>query len=234
MGTYRKKATKRKTYKRKYTAKKKAQHKQVMNRTSVPVGLGFPKRMTMTHRYAETGTLTTGLIGALVTTNYRANALYDPNATGAGHQPMYYDQMVAIYDHYVCIGSKCTVTFAQTPDTAGTRPPVTVGLYINDDTTVTPGINGILENSQVAHRTLTQNAGNAVTITKKFSTKKTWGGSILANVQLQGTSGSDPTEQTIYTLFADSAAVGTQCTVMFKIVIDYICVWRELRDIASS
>lgn len=216
------------------TAMARARKNNTFNRTSVPVGLGFPKRLVMTHRYAETGTIQTGLLGAMNWTNYRANALFDPNQTGAGHQPMYYDQLVAIYDHYTCIASKCTITFAQTPDTAGTRPPVTVGIYLNDDSTVTPGINGVLENSSVSHRTMTQNSGVVAWMTKKFSAKKIYGGSILGNNQLQGTSGSDPTEQTVYTIFADSAATGTQCTVMFKICIDYICVWKELRDLASS
>jgi len=214
--------------------KGRARRRQVWNRTSVPVGLGFPKRMTMTLKYAETGTLATGGTGGLNTYSYVANGLYDPNNTGAGHQPMYFDQMMGIYNHYVVIGSKCTVTWAQMPDTAGSRPPVTVGIFLNDDSVVTPGINGLLENSKVKHRTMTQNTGVTATTVMKYSAKKMWGGSILAAEDQQGTSSVNPAEQAMFTLFIDSAATATECTIYYKIVIEYITVFRELKDIASS
>lgn len=222
----------------KYTTKRKLIAKKrralVRNKTSVPAGLGFPKRMAMTLRYCQTGTMTTGAAGALSTINFRANGLYDPDQTGFGHQPMYFDQIMALYNHYICIGSKITIKWAQTPDSVGSRPPVTVGVFLNDDTVVTPSFFGILENPTIRNRLMTQNAGNAVTTTCKFSAKKVFGGSILADADLQGTVTVNPAEESIYTLFVDSSSSLTACTVAYQVQIDYITIFRELKDIPIS
>lgn len=234
-------AYRRKYGKRRATIRRKTMARGRRYRTRVPrnvvsttTGLGFPKRMTMTCRYAETGTITTGGSGSTSTINYRANGLFDPNQTGGGHQPMYFDQMMSIYNHYICIGSKATITWCQLPDGAGLRPPVTVGVYLNDDTTVTPSFNGILEQSNSIIRNMTQNTGSPVTTACKFSAKKVFGGSVLAAEDLQGTVTTNPAEEQIYTLFVDSGAALTACTVMYRIQIDYITVFRELKDNGGS
>lgn len=221
-------------YTSKKLVKKRAKARQVRNRIAVPVGLGFPKRMTMTLRYADIGTITTAGSGSISTFNFRANSLFDPNQTGVGHQPMYFDQMMAIYNHYIVIGSKITITWAQLPDAAGTRPPVIVGCFLNDDTVVTPGIYGILENSTIKSKTMTQNTGVTCTTVCKFSAKKNFGGSVLADADLQGTVTTGPAEEMIYTLFVDSSPSLTSCTVMYNVRIDYIAVFRELKDLSTS
>ena len=41
----------------------------------------------------------------------------DPNHTGVGHQPLYFDQLMTIYNHYIVIGAKITVKFTAYPAT---------------------------------------------------------------------------------------------------------------------
>jgi hypothetical protein len=51
--------------------------------------------------YSEMLTLTSGAVGTFGTERvYRLNSLYDPDFTGAGHQPYAYDQLSAIYAKY--------------------------------------------------------------------------------------------------------------------------------------
>lgn len=207
------------------------------NRVAVNNGLGFPRRMTMTHRYAQTGIITTGGSGAMTTYNFRCNGMFDPDQTGGGHQPMYFDQMAAIYDHYTVIASKITVTFASadtTPTTTQMRIPFTVGVFLNDDSTTTPGINGVLENSLMKTHSFTMNPGNSRTMKLGWSAKKTFGGSILGNSSLVGTATVNPAEEQFFTLFADSAAMLDATDIFYRVQIDYIAVWTELKDIASS
>lgn len=40
---------------------------------------------------------------------FSANSLYDPDYTGIGHQPHYFDQCMAIYDHYTVYKAKITI-----------------------------------------------------------------------------------------------------------------------------
>jgi hypothetical protein len=40
---------------------------------------------------------------------YRGNSVYDPDYTGAGHQPLYFDQYMGIYERYRVLGAKIVV-----------------------------------------------------------------------------------------------------------------------------
>lgn len=42
---------------------------------------------------------------------FRGNSLYDPNYTGVGHQPLYYDTYTSMYQKYRVLGSKITCKF---------------------------------------------------------------------------------------------------------------------------
>lgn len=64
-----------------------------------------PSRLRTTFIYAENGiSLNPGLAGVASTYVFNLNSLFDPNTTGAGHQPAGYDQMMAIYEEYIVYG----------------------------------------------------------------------------------------------------------------------------------
>lgn len=199
----------------------------------VEMGMGFPKKLCVKQRYCEVIQLATagGGTGALNYYSFSANGMYDPNITGTGHQPMYFDQYGALYDHYCVIGSKISVRF--TP-TSTAYPCAIVGVFVNDDTTVTPTLFGIMENSLAVHTTVPNTANNNYRLTRKWSAKKFFGKAPLANTELQGTTSGNPTEQSFYTIFIDSSAAAAAASVQAEVTIDYIAVWKELKDIATS
>ena len=88
---------------------KQASSKAVMARDAPMIIAGslllnvLPRNLTRTLRYAETYTLTTGTVGVVGSVQQMAlNSLYDPNATGTGHQPYGYDQLApAFYLNYL-------------------------------------------------------------------------------------------------------------------------------------
>jgi len=99
----------------------------------VRVGRGFPKQMTMTHVYEDVITLTS--VGGIIQTYlFSANGMYDPNITATGHQPYYFDQMTALYNHYTVIGSKAE--FEYVPTTV-TEESCKLGASIQDDAGLT-------------------------------------------------------------------------------------------------
>lgn len=212
--------------------KKLTQRKQVRNRTTVPVGLGFPKKMVMTHSYVETVTFNTGATGGLASYLFSCNSLYDPNASGTGHQPMYFDQMSALYDHYTVIGSMATIKL--TNRVSNNPLTINVGAFINDDTTVTGSIDSLRENSSVTNRIHQGNTIRPTVFKLKWSAKKTFGGSILGNDDLQGNAAASPAEQSYFSIFADSSGANQQTQLDLTIEIKYIAVWDELREIAAS
>lgn len=202
--------------------------KSTKNRSMVSTGLGFPKKMKMTHKYHENITLTAG--ATLGTYSFACNGMYDPNITGVGHQPYYYDQMSALYDHYHVIGAKITVKFIPTTASA----PMLCGVFINDDSTVTPtNIDTLCENSNARWRT-TDLAGDIVTFNIKWSAKKAFGGAVMANNSLQGEVGSNPTELQTFQVFLQHVDKVTNVSANLEVAIQYIAIWHELKDIIGS
>lgn len=213
------------------TRKRVARRKQLRNRVSVPVGLGFPRRMVMTHKYNTLVSLNTGALGVTGFQQFRCNGMFDPDFTLSGHQPLYFDQMSVVYNHYTVIGSKITIRATKTD--ASNQIPTTVGVYIDDDgTVVSTNLNTLIEQSQSRYKFVTQERDAIFTM--KWSAKKQFGGSILGNDNLQGTTTSDPNEQSFFTVFANSEQLVTSTSIQLWADIEYIAVWSELRPVAGS
>lgn len=198
------------------------------NLTSVNLGLGFPKRLVTTHKYTEYRTLESnlGLVGVY---RFSCNGLYDPNITGTGHQPMYFDNLSAIYNHYTVIGSKITVRAV--PATA-TQGPAVFGIYINDDVSTTiADATTALEYSSGSGMLIAPGQSNPLTVVKTWSAKQTFGGSVLANDRLQGDISSNPAEQSYYEIvYQDLTTTATTSNVKLWVEVEYTAVWDELKD----
>lgn len=198
----------------------------ILNKRSV----GFPRTLTMRHRYFDTNVLTsTG--GALTHYQFSCNGLYDPNITGTGHQPLYFDNCTGIYDHYTVIGSRIkVVAIGETPGESGT-----LTLWINDDTTTTATLFSIPEqSSSTTALVLPVDSGSKSTLTCNWSAKKTFGGNVLANDNLQGNASANPTEQSYYQLSYSTTDGVTTSSLVFQVFIEYIAVWDELKDLAAN
>jgi len=201
------------------------------NKTSVSLGLGFPKRMVMTHKYAELIDIvsTAGVLGKHL---FNCNGMFDPNSTGVGHQPLYYDQMAALYNHYTVIGSKIKLTVTPT----ATADELTyVGTWLDDDTTSTviATVMDMAERSSGKIRQIAPNMNNSLVFYNNWSAKKTFGGSVLANDNLQGTISANPTENSFFAIGVGSGSAANTSVQVF-VEITYTAVWEELKDISGS
>lgn len=71
-------------------------------------GFGFPEQFQTTLKYVEKITIDPPVGGAVTPYTFSANGLYDPNYSGGGHQPMYFDELMLVYKHYNVLRSKIT------------------------------------------------------------------------------------------------------------------------------
>jgi len=69
---------------------------------------GFPSRKTVALRYVEDFTLNPGN-GTTAVNVFRGNSIFDPNQSGLGHQPMFFDNYSQLYSRYKV--NYATVTF---------------------------------------------------------------------------------------------------------------------------
>lgn len=201
------------------------------NYTSVNFGQGFPKQARMSMRYWDNITVssTTGSVGLW---NFRANDVYDPNATGTGHQPMYFDQMMAIYNHFVVVGSKISVF----PSYGGANTtPYAMVIMFNDDLT-SPSLSSLFAAIENSKSKFVINAPQAdgKMLSMGYSARSTFGGDPLAMSQLQGTASASPSETSVFTIAMQPSDLASTLDVYVQVLIEYEVVFRELKDIATS
>ena len=78
--------------------------------------IGFPDSEVATIRYSDEVAISPGAAYGQYT--YRGNSCFDPDETGIGHQPMYFDQYAAVYSKYKVLASRITVTASNYNPTA--------------------------------------------------------------------------------------------------------------------
>jgi len=221
---------KKKTNKKKVVAKKpfkKQENKLVMHRNIVDIGKGFPKRLTFTHKYKQYVYMASAA-GALNLQNFSANGLYDPNLALGGHQPMYFDQLTALYNHYHVMKSKIKITAIRT----GTNSNCIMVLYLDDDTVVNAtNAETMAERPGAKLVSCWPATGNLGKLTATFDAKAMFGGDIYDNDTLKGTSSANPSEQSVWTIGFNA---NTSSNVDFLVEIEYTVVWSELKTIAGS
>jgi len=111
------------------------------NKAMVNLGYGFPKAIKITHKYVDTIALTC-TSGVPQKLTYYANGMYAiKSSPGGGHQPLFFDQLTALYNHYTVIGSKITFKWV---NASTSTPPMVYSLFVNDDTTQISAYPGVL------------------------------------------------------------------------------------------
>lgn len=166
--------------------------------------------------------------------NYCLNGMYDPNITGVGHQPLGYDQIMALYQHYNVLRADFKITLIN----EGNYP--IWACPILSRTTVT--LNGITNVGELAgdeklikYVNKTGETGDKVTFKQKvypprwlgckgpMSTDGLWGG-VAAN----------PVEALFLQIYFESVDGINNPTVRILIDIDFYAVFREQKIIAQS
>jgi len=197
--------------------------------TTVKMGAGLPKKVVVTHKYNEYVQLY-NVSGATQHYQFSCNGMYDPNLSATGHQPLYFDQFVALYNHYTVIGSKITWKIAQNNTSQFTTK---VALWVNDDTTTNPTYEALSEQAGSKELIIPAGSTDVYTRTMNWSAKKAFGGAILGNSIFRGTATSNPSEICVFQISAYQPAA-SPIALDVDVTIEYIAVWTELKDIASS
>lgn len=193
---------------------------------------GMPKTRRAILRYTDHVTSMQSTLGALASYVFRANGCYDPNYTGAGHQPMGWDQWTNLYNHYVVLGAKMTIKVL--PDSDNVSPCV-IGTYVTDGTTVpysTPG--SFIEAKRGPYR-LFKATDRVVSLVQKYSSKKQFNiTDVKDNMDRIGAPvTADPTEEALFNIWFFTMDNTTASPNLF-VSIDYIVEFSEPKDMATS
>ncbi|UYD39100.1 MAG: capsid protein [Wigfec virus K19_562] len=205
--------------------------------------LGQPKRKTVIMPYSTNVSLTSVVPGASQNYVMRANSIFDPDVTGAGHQPLSHDQWALFYNHYVV--TYCTVTCewinANAPGTA--MYPQAIGIQINDDvnTLITggAGISTALENKHIRYRFVPR-TDKAEADSRTWKVKYRFSPLKFANrskysQDVRAAMGNNPTEQVMIHVFAAPlSAADTVGTWYVNIHVAYTVELSEPKELTQS
>lgn len=220
-----------KRYARKQTGRRRKRRKYsgALVRKS-PMPIKFCTKL----RYSDYMLLDPGATGITGVNVFSANSLYDPDRTNAGHQPRGFDQLIQFYDHYTVIGAQITATFSMTDSNTYAQ---IAGVCLRDGVATDNDPNDYLEQGTVRSAVVQKQSGggNSKVLTMRFSPKKFLGRSKpLADSQLKGSSSSSPSEEAFFHCFTAPMESVNAGAVSLYVVIDYIAVFTEPKDIAQS
>ncbi len=198
----------------------------------------FPQKAVVKHRYCDVYTHQVASTITPFTTfqTYRTNSTFDPYETGVGHQPLGRDQYAALYNKYCVIGSKMTVKMNVYWPAAGEIAPLFCGITVDDDDTSTPLIEDMVERNRTKWKIVRCNSG--ATVSTKWSAKQAFGGTtgLLQNSDATALEGTNPTKQMYYhVMFSNEMNQATFAPrFSFVVIIDYITVWFDLKEVLTS
>lgn len=148
---------------------------------------------------------------------FSANGLYDPNVTGGGKQPRGFDQLMALYDHYI-VDEACLELWVTNPNSAACM----VNIAIKDGTdTVTR--KGVMEETVTTHKLIGGTTGNPTGYTKISVKPYQYLGLKMGEAELKGSNAANPSDQVIFSVSAmpvdssiDAAALSFVAKLTYK------------------
>lgn len=174
--------------------------------------------------YSTNFTLNPGVAGIPDSHYYGANTLAAPELSG--HQPRGWDQLMTMYDHAVCIGSKITVHISNQDTTYGQM----VALLLQDDATPLTIPNNIMEYrwSKVRQVGAAGGGNNVVTLSSKCNPNKFLGRSKpLSDPNLKNTQAMNCTEQAVWHIYGFNSADADTGNMYCRAVVEYTAIFIE-------
>lgn len=187
------------------------------NKTPLPVHL-FTKT-----RYSETITWDLSAL-ALGTYTFRCNDLYDPNVSGAGHQPMGFDQLMALYTKFTVNASKITIKF-NSDDTAISTSYWFAVRKITTNTTPTD-FDEVVETDGAMFGGFNVGMG-PLTLTNEYSLKGDNPTSKWSDNDMWGLSSSSPSNLHHFQIACQGAGTSNPGVVQMKVLIEYDVVYHD-------
>lgn len=197
------------------------------------MGTGLPRKVMVKHKYVHSFTeaIPANILGSYA---FKANGMQAPTTITGVHQPMYFDQYGALYNHFCVIGSKATFRVVHvTAPTADSAFRMCAFIDGNNALLAT-NIDAVSEATSGRTITVVPSSASVQTVkTLKWSGKKTFGKAVLGNKALTGDITADPTEISNFVL-AIQGYPGQNTDVAITVEIEYIAIWTELKEVSQS
>ncbi|WP_445772381.1 hypothetical protein [Rheinheimera sp.] len=187
--------------------------------------------LKMVHKYNAIPHLLAQSTSGPVLELFLCNGMFDPEVALGGHQPFYFDQLSAIYNHFTVLSSVCRATF-MIDESSAYVGGATCGIYLEDDSTGGP-TTFIAMSEQASAVTKAVADNDKVTITKYWNARQAYGGNTMDDNLLRGDVATDPQETMAFGVFC-FGQLASYVTCRVDVEIEYTAVWTELKPITTS
>lgn len=193
----------------------------------------FPSATVKKLRYSTNFALSNSS-GAVATYVFRANDLFDPDVTSAGHQPMGFDQMMLSYDHFVVLKARIICTFVATSGST----PTTCCIRQDANASAITVIDRIIEFGGLVQAEIGTSSGGDGNNTLELSVdiarlQGVSRSALSAMTSLRGDVATSPTELSYFHVQSWNAAAATTA-VNVNVVLEQLALFIEPRDLSQS
>lgn len=159
---------------------------------------------------------------------FSANGIYDPDISGTGSQPLYFDQLMALYNHYVVTSSSIEVDIMN----EGTNRSVIATCYVDDDVNTAANFTAMQRPGAkvVTGNPLSSNMGR---LRNFYSSRKVFGPNVENNYLYRGSTSTNPTEQAYFVIQIQDLGLASY-NQPIRVTIRYNTTFSELTTIAGS
>lgn len=170
------------------------------------LGRAMPAKL----HYSDYGTVNPGVGGIASSITFNLSSIYDPNVSGAGHQPLGHDQLALLFERYQVWKVDFHIEFSVPSDTSSCR----VGYRVSDASTAVSSETELIENGNAEWALLTPAGGSKdhVKFVGSVDIPEVHGLSYkqyMANDDYGAVFGSNPTESAYFFIWADGLGVDT-------------------------
>lgn len=216
---------KKRTYKKK---KKVARRRKAYMSRHMGSPSGMPAVKLARLRYSQrVAVVSSTTIGTYV---FRANSCFDPDYTGAGHQPMGFDEWSALYNSYTVLGSKINASWM-----IGSNRSCIIGIHLSDGPAPAyTAYSSYIESRKGTHKVVSD-PDRAYRTVSKFSAKRFFNVSdVKDNDELSAAVADDPSKLAYYVLWSQDEDGSSSLTNYVLVTIDYIVAFRNPKDLIPS
>nr|QXP07593.1 MAG: putative capsid protein [Arizlama virus] len=236
MGKYPKTMPYRKSYRRKNprtTRKRRSKYKKTYKKTGRKQS-GYPQTMFVKLRYVET--ITAAPAAPYDKHEFSGNSVYDPNHTGGGHQPLYYDQYSAIYSTYKVLASKIKVQMVNRSGSGSIQWIVYPSV----------GIDTVVNVSEALEQPMAQGSnflgvgqimGGYGNMTKKYATTRRVCGASKAQISDESYSAAintNPANRWYWNILAETVDAATNITYAATVTMTYYVKFYNRKTASQS
>ncbi len=201
----------------------------------------FPDKTYRTLIYNDTNFDMTTNGSAITRHVFSGNSIFDPDVTGVGSQPYYFDQLAAIYGDYLVYGSKITIYLRTSTalttcnnirsyiwPTKGTAAPTYTE---TNDLNQLPRIRSATWNRETASKSMTSSGYQKMSAYAKS-------GPLLSiskyNDDLQANVTQNPAQRWYFQVITDTTDFGVAADILMDVKIKYYCKFFRRLTINES